>query len=336
MKRIIYNTISILMMMVFIVFLFVKNVSVVSVPVVTVPGSYGEQFAIENGLRQASLPDSMKDDIDIHYNRDNNIPFEYDESETGITLKHYSGENDVLIIPSYILDKPVTGIDFNLLGPYRLVVIPETVTSITGTVLTTIFSPAFVVQLVCTIIAFIFVLLVLNLKLHKLKSAKEMVLTGPQVILSFLYFAIQIIFSLLVIYKGITSALFSFLISTLMLGLYICLVLMAGQSRKHAIKIEQEIQSKTAWLDDMRVKTGNLARGITDSKLRSQVQKVVDELRFSNPSSTDASREYEEAVSEEINKLIDMIKTGNTEEAMTQCNSVINSIQERNLRTRRK
>ena len=334
MKRLTYNIISILMMLTFVIFLFVKNVSVESVPVVTVPGSYGEQFAKENGLHQASLPDSLKDETDLRYTSDNDIPFEYDEEDNGIILKYYSGENDVLIIPAYIEDKPVTGIDFNLLGPYSLVVIPETVTSITGTASTAVFDPAFAVELIFTIIAFFAVLLVLNLKLHKLKDASEVVLTGPQIFISFFYFAVQIVFALLVIYKGIASALLSFLISSLMLGFYICFVMMASQGRRHAVKVEQELRTKTVWIDEVRIKAGNLTQGISDRTLRVQVQQVVDELRYSPPSSSPSSLEYETIVSNELDTLVDILKTGDRDEAIKQCSIVINSIRERNIRTK--
>ncbi len=67
MKRIVNNVIAVVIMAVFCLLLINSNVFRVSVPVVTVPGSYAEQYAKKHHLKQAALPDSMNVGAELRY-----------------------------------------------------------------------------------------------------------------------------------------------------------------------------------------------------------------------------------------------------------------------------
>ena len=432
MKRAKYNLIAFLLMAAFAGILILGNVFYAKIAVITVPGSYGETFASQKHLASGSLPDTMHDALDRHYETftyntsgknavltkyngigeeivipeavdgyritgfdksffENtslkkvtvsagvtefpeepvetitigveetsalktkleesgwktegfasseapdftlgDIPFEYNETASEVDLKLYTGKDSILVIPSHVNGKPVTGVSFDMLGNFTAVVIPATVTAITGEVGRLLYTKTFAIELIFSILAFIAVLLVLNAKLPKLNKVEEFTLTGPQIILSFLYLIAQLVFACLAIYKGIVSWYMALVISTAMFILYLLAVTMGGTGRKHAQKVTETVKETTQFMDELKRTTAGLADGITDKEVRKAVEKLTEEIRFS-PSAGRNIEDAENALREAVNVLKEAISNGDKETILSACTAAMTCLKERNSQAR--
>lgn len=112
------------------------------------------------------------------------IPFAYEEEGNEIEIIRYYGDESDVIIPSYINGFAVTTVSMDLLGDFDFVVIPETVTSITGEVARTLFTLMFAIQFIFTVAAFVIAFLIINVIMGRLGNKREVLLTGPQFVLT--------------------------------------------------------------------------------------------------------------------------------------------------------
>lgn len=429
MKRLAYNILAVLLLILFIIFLLVGNVFRASVPVVTPAGSYAEEYAKKHHLKQTKLPDTLKEGAELRYEtfsynlsagtltlekyngvgkeivipisiddysvtklgenffKDSptvsdvylapiapaiigdpvegvtihvnagssseselmeagwkvenyndsdmpfftlgSVPFEYNVSANGIELVHYTGNEKTLLIPAYIDGKAITSVSFDMLG-FELISFPATVTSITGKTSFTLYTKSFAVELVFTVLMFLMVLLVLNLKLPMLRNKNEFLLTGPQIVLSYLFFIAQIAFGLLVIYRNIVGWITALLISTVLVFLYLTLVLMAGQGRKHAVTVTESNKARTRFMDELKLSVANLADGIEDQEVKKKVTRVVEEIRYSDASDSEALADIQMKLKASVDALKETIQAGEKEAILKECESVLHLSQERN------
>ena len=262
------------------------------------------------------------------------VPFEYDESDSSVNLKLYTGKEDILVIPSYINGKPVTDVSFDMLGDFDVVVLPATLTAISGTLSKTLYTPLFVIELAFTIIAFIIAMIVFNVKLPKMQDTEEGSLTGSQLVITELYVIGQVAFALLSINKGIVNLYTALIVSSALLIAEIVFVLLAGIGRDHVKKVEQQISTATEFMDNLKLSTADLAAGITDSKIKRAVGEVVDEIQYSPPASKEFLKPLEEKISEDVQRLKAAIESGNNDETIELCKSLLLDVKERNRRAK--
>lgn len=102
MKRTKFNLTVLLIAAVYFIILVIGNVTVSSVGVAAVEGSYAYKFAKNKNLPLVELADSEKGYLDQRYEL-----FEYNEVDGGLCLESYKGENTDLVIPASIDGKKV-------------------------------------------------------------------------------------------------------------------------------------------------------------------------------------------------------------------------------------
>lgn len=262
------------------------------------------------------------------------VPFEYNETDTSVDLKVYTGDESVLVIPSYINGKPVTDVSFDMLGKFSLVVLPATLTSISGTLAKTLFTPLFAIELIFTLIAFLIAMVVFNVKMPKLQRTGEVVLTGPQIVITVFYLIAQVIFAVLSIHTGRVNLYTAIIVSSILLVLEIAFVFLAGTGRKHVEKVDQQIKSSTEFMDNLKLETANLTNGITNSQIKRAVEEVVDEIQYSSPVSKDSLKMYEEKIAKEVEQLKEAIASGNDSEILKLSAVIVRDIKDRNNRAK--
>lgn len=260
------------------------------------------------------------------------IPFEYNETDSSVNLMVYTGDENILVVPSHIDGKPVTDVSFNMLNRFSLVILPDTLTSLSGTLAKTKYTPLFAIEMFFTLIAFILSMAVLNKKIPKLQEAGEVVLTGPQVVTTELYLIVQIIFALVSINKGTMNPIIAVIVSSVLLIIEIAFVLLEGTGRHHIIKTDQQIEKSTEFMDNLKLSTADLASSITNSQVRKAIEEVVDEIQYSSPVSKNSVKPIEAKINEEVNKLKNAINDGNDKEILELSRVIIKDIKERNLR----
>ena len=260
------------------------------------------------------------------------VPFEYDETDSSINLKLYTGNENILVIPSYINGKPVEDVSFDMLGGFDIVVLPATLTAISGTLSKTLYTPIFAIELVFTLIAFIISMIVFNVILPKMQ--KETGLAESQIVITEIYLIAQVVFALLSINKGIANLYTALIISSVLLIAEIVSVFLVRTGRDHVKKVEQQISISTEFMDDLKLSTADLAEGMTDSQVKKAVEEVVDEIKYAPPVSKDFLKPLEAKISDEIQQLKDSIESGKNEETLELCKVLLKDLKERNRRTK--
>lgn len=355
MKRLGLNVLAILIMVVYGALVILGNVRIAKVPVAVMPGSYAESYAIENKIPFVKVADSERYLFDTRYlteepleqpedeNGDkpekdywersiDKLDFQYNESDTAIEIVRYSGKDDMLVIPSHIKGKPVTSVSMDMVGKYKFVVFPETVTSITGKMTVTLLSSAaFVVGLFFAVISFFVVLIVANVVLPRFSETEEFLLSSPQIILSAMYLIAQIAVSILTTYRIVFIQLYLIIvIDMVFLILYVVLVLLGGIGRKHVNEVQQKRTEKTDFMKTFIRECQGLADGITDKEAKKQVERLVEDIRFSDKVSSSALVEVEALLTEAVDELRVAISGGDSENILVNCAKAKKALDERN------
>lgn len=261
------------------------------------------------------------------------IPFEYNQNGNNIELTQYTGHDSIVVIPSYINGYPVTDISFNLIGKTNTYVIPETVRNISGASVKFIYSATFAIELFFTLLAFVIALLVVDVIMPRYrKDDSEYLLSGSQIIALILYVVAQTVFGIIVIYYRYCPAYTALIISLLVFGAFIAVMLLGGAGRSHAKAVAADIAAKTSRMKSIKEDSKNLAEGIKDNELRKKVQRVVDEIRFSDPVSRDDLDDLESDIERFIFELKKAKSSGDEGEISTIADELLEIVKERNIR----
>lgn len=282
----------------------------------------------ENGWNIETVYDSDY----INFNL-GDFPFRYNLNGTTAEITGYLGDDELLVIPSYINGYPVTTIGFDILGVADIIVIPETVTDITGISSKALYSPIFMVELIFTILAFVVALITINVLLPRYrKNADEYLLTGNQMIAVILYVVMQTIFGIVATYFLKLSVLFVLIISLIIIAIFVAIIMLGGTGRGHVKEVEARVAEKTSRMKAIKVSAKNMSDGIKNPELRKQVQRLEDEIRFSDPVSRCDLDDIESEIEESIFKLKKSISDGNEEEIKNVTERTMKIVAERNIR----
>lgn len=257
------------------------------------------------------------------------IEFAYNETDSTIDIVGYTGNDDLVVIPAYINGKPVTTVSMNLfgLGP---VVIPSTVMDITGKSVQAIYGATFAIELVFTVVAFAITIIMVNIVMPRKRTAEEYFLSAPQMIVSYLYVIVQVVFSILAIYKSIVGTIPAFLISVVIFAVYILFISLASAGRSQAKMVDQHIANKTSRMKEIKLSGKGLADGIADANVRKQVERFMENLQFSDPSGVSASVSIEDELELKIGELKEVIASGKAENILTMLSEINKILKTRN------
>lgn len=257
------------------------------------------------------------------------IDFTYNETVSTIDITGYTGNDDLVVIPAYINGKPVTTVSMDLLG-LSAVVIPGTVTDITGKSVQAIYSSIFAVELIFTMIAFTLTVIIINIVMPRNRAAEEYFLSAPQMFVSYLYVIIQAVFSILAIYKGVVGTTLASIISAAILAAYVLLISLVSAGKNQAKMVDQHIEQKTARMKEIKLSGKRLADNILDANVKKQVERFVEDLQHSDPSGVLASATIEDELALKIGELKDVISSGKTENILVMLSEVNRLLETRN------
>ena len=304
--------------------------SVLADPVDNVTIVTSEDSTLKKELEQTGWKTDTYDDSDNIVFDYNISDYQYNTNGDTIDLAAYLGDDEVLLIPAYINGRAVTKVSFDTLGRFSLVSFPATVTEITGTVGRLLYTPNLILALIFTGLAFIISLLVLNRKMPLLKKNNEYILTGPQVGYTFLYLIAQAAFALLILYKLQTPFFLNLLISVVIAALYLIILLGTGKGREHVIEVTEQNAVATDWMDRFKLENADLADGIAEPETKKKVQKVVEEIRFSDPVSNEKLLNDEQEMSNAVATVRSALAEGDKETILAACDEALVLIKKRN------
>lgn len=432
-SRLKYNVITILIFIIFAGILIFTNVTNTSIPVVTVPGSYAENFANDKGLKVGSLPDSVTNYFDQRYeifDYNNNVsgitienylgksselvipvkidgklvteigenffnslnsvskvyvpisvtklpenvnkniviecdkdalfandeeiewniqtqydsdyinlflgdcPFMYNESPSGMDITGYLGADRYLVIPSYINGIPVTTLSMDLEGNFDLVVIPATVTNITGRVATSHMGIGFVLTLLAAIIAFVIIIIYTNVVLPKFRTAESYARALPGVAVAYTYLIVQLGLGIGTTYAWVISPIVFFFTSIILIVLVVIVLSIAGGGSKHSKYIQERTEVKTSWMKNFRISCSDLADNVKEPEVKKAVERLIEEIKYSSTASVPELVKDEAKLEEAVNALRGAISGGNKDEIIEKTNLAMRALKVRNRKSR--
>lgn len=259
-------------------------------------------------------------------------PFAYNLNGATIEITRYTGDEDLIVIPSYINGYPVTEVSMNLLGSAKGIVIPETVTSITGTSSKLLYTPLFAIELLFSLIAIVFSLLTVNVLLPRYrKDNTEYLLTGSQMVSVVLYVLAQIGFAIAAIYYISITPFMALVISLVIMAVFVLFVFSAGIGRQHVKEVTQRNIEKTSRMDAIKLSAKRLSElPISDQAVKKHVQRLVEEIRYSDPVSKQGLDNIESELEKSIDDLKVVIDEGDSSEILKQVDETMGILQKRN------
>ncbi|MBR5596303.1 MAG: hypothetical protein IKW30_02725 [Lachnospiraceae bacterium] len=285
------------------------------------------------------LPEESEWKIEHYYDSDfinfylSELLFNYNVNGETIEITKYTGNDSLVVIPAYINGYPVTDVSMDFLGTAEIIVIPETVNNITGTSSKALYSEVFLVELIFTVMAFLIALITIDVLLPRYaKNLEEHFLTGSQMISVVVYVLAQTGFGIATTYFIILPVFLALIISVVILVVFIASMMLAGTGRKQAIEVEKRVAEKTSKMKAIKDSCKNLAGDVRDAQLRKEVQRLVDEIRFSDAVSRDDLEEMENEIEKAIAELKNSIASENTEEIKKQIELTMKMVKERNLK----
>ena len=261
------------------------------------------------------------------------IPFQYNLNEANAEITRYDGNEELVVIPSYINGYPVTTVSMDFLGTAEVIVIPETVTNITGSSVQVLYSPVFMIELIFTIFAFVVAIITVNVLLPRSrKNTEEYLLTGNQMVAVILYVVVQTIFGIAATYFLMISAFIALIISLIIIGGFVAILMLGGAGRKHVKKLEAHVAEKTSGMKAIKDSSRNMASEIRNPELRKQVQRLVDEIRFSDAVSRADLNDIESEIEDAIQELKKSISAGDEDAIKNNVECTMQLVKERNIR----
>ena len=261
------------------------------------------------------------------------IPFQYNLNEANAEITRYDGNEELVVIPSYINGYPVTTVSMDFLGTAEVIVIPETVTNITGSSVQVLYSPVFMIELIFTIFAFVVALITVNVLLPRYrKNTEEYLLTGNQMVAVILYVVVQTIFGIAATYFLMISAFIALIISLIIIGGFVAILMLGGAGRKHVKEVEDHVAEKTSRMKAIKDSSKNMASEVKNPELRKLVQRLVDEIRFSDAVSRADLNDIESEIEEVIQELKKSISAGDEDAIKNNVECTMQLIKERNIR----
>jgi hypothetical protein len=263
------------------------------------------------------------------------LPFEYNTDGSTYEIVRYNGNDDCIIIPSYINGFPVSKVSKDLFQKSKVVVLPQTVTSITGVESSAWSDPTYTIEFVFSVLAFVLALLMTNIRLYRYsKSNAEYLLTGSQMVAIVLYLIAQTLFGIIVNVTGSFSPYVALIVSVVILVVFLFVAFFGGVGRDHAIAMTDRNASKTSRMDSLKESTKHMADGIKNPELKKLVQRLVDEIRYSDPVSTEATEELEKDIENLIQDLKMYIGENDVENVGKSIGLITTKLNERNVKAK--
>ena len=116
-----------------------------------------------------------------------------------------------------------------------------------------------------------------------------------------------------------------------MLIVYFALNFTAGGGRTHAVNVDEKIEKKISWMKKFKVMTADLANNIEDKEARKVVERLVEDIRFSDPVTSDSLTDIENRLSIEIEELRTVIVAKDAEEIIKVANKAEETLNKRNM-----
>ena len=259
-----------------------------------------------------------------------NIPFSYDNiSNKTIDITMYSAHQSTVVIPESINGKIVTSISLDVFEDgIDTIIIPATVTNIEKDLFQNRYDIYFLIGLLMALIGTIFAMvIVLTLK----------VTTKEKTFLRVSQFRTAYILSVL---SMVLAGLYMFVYAIPEWLIFTLFVIVCGVSALSVIKantavalvegVDEKIKEQTQVFKTLTVDAEHLLSTCKSTELKTEVKKVYEAIRYSDPMSNEALADIEGQIQSEFTFFSQAIKSEDLELAKSVADGLINLIDGRN------
>jgi hypothetical protein len=186
--------------------------------------------------------------------------------------------------------------------------------------------------MVFTVLAVLLALLVVNILLprYRKQDGEEYMLTGSQMVEVAIFVILQVAFGIYSTYFGNVSVYIAVIVSLIILVLFAAIVIMTGGGRQHAKSVEKRNDEKTSRMKSIKLSAKGMAENVSDTETRKLVQRVEDEIKFSDPVTRADLDDLESEIERGIDELKLTIRTGDNVKIQAAATELMNLVRERN------
>lgn len=121
-----------------------------------------------------------------------------------------------------------------------------------------------------------------------------------------------------------------YVISVIILGVFIILVLLTDTAKDEIIKLEEEEERQTVQIKTFRINIDSIMRRVDDKELQKLLEKLSDTAKYSDPVSCEELYAIENEITEKIGELGSTIQIGDISYAKVLAGQIIDLFEDRN------
>ncbi|MBE6772940.1 MAG: hypothetical protein E7544_01825 [Ruminococcaceae bacterium] len=121
-----------------------------------------------------------------------------------------------------------------------------------------------------------------------------------------------------------------YVVSVIILGVFIILVLLTDTAKEEIIKLEEEEERQTVQVKTFRINIDSIMRRVDDKDLLKLLEKLSDTAKYSDPVSCEELYAIESEITDKIGELGDLVRAGENDEAKTLTDQIIDLFEDRN------
>ena len=190
------------------------------------------------------------------------------------------------------------------------------------------FGGAFWSALICIDISFIGQLFCAK-RAFRAENAKRLFYNVPVIKISYTGLAISLIAGIICMVIPELPNWIAIVIAIIVLAVTAISVIEADVSAEHAQATDEKTTADTGRLKKLRLAANSLPALTTDPQLKKQLENLVEEFKYSDPVSSEATAEIEAEISSDIEKLKELLKSENMSAAQAISNILV-KLEERN------
>ena len=162
-------------------------------------------------------------------------------------------------------------------------------------------------------------------------DAKSRFYGFPIARLGIYYLIAQLILSVIELaLSGLIPAWPAVIVNVLVLAFVLIGCITAETMRDEIVQQDQKLKKNVSTMRELQSMAASMVGQCSDEEMKSIVKKIADELRFSDPVSSDATAELEDEMRNQLQDIQQAIVEGDSDGAKTLCQKLLNHLTERN------
>ncbi len=270
--------------------------------------------------------------VEYEMTKKSELPFEYNETDNGIEITAFKQYDSNIVVPSTVNGKKVTAISFPVLEEnVRSVFIPDTVKTIESDFSTPRYNSDFFISLAVVLIGYIFAVVASMIAFKDSDNLERKVFGTPIVFTGLKYYAILAIVTAICLIAGIKA-----IVPAVVGIVFIALGAIELVKAKSAIQVVEEIDSKVKekqiFMRTLTSEAEVLISKAESEALKTEVKKVYEAIRYSDPMTNDSLYAIEKEISNGFMVFKEAVISADVELAKSSGKNLIENIEERNLK----